>query len=377
MRNILFYIVSASLILTGCEVKQGAIRHEGEKILLPESDLQIDSIVIDATYTSGDGNFFMIDSVITFADRYYATMFDYDRSTGYLIGRHFELGRGENELSNFLYAFPVQNDTVIYVVNRNLMVTSYNPDAHHLTDNGMINFNWKNRPNQNYESPQNYNLMTNSLDIHFHRLNDSSMIIPVNIITSYTAPDGKITKKHYREGRVFGLLNTNTMTVDSVFGRFPRLYMEKSMPYMESFSYLVKGDSIFVNFAADPLIYVYKYPDQPLFTIGHEGKEINREYPVSTFISDDYYSDYEKMGSNMEITYFDETRRLFRTYIKSWKSKRCGMQVYDEGYNLIHDVEVPSSFKIVGYRHPYYYAVASFPEETEENTYFKFYRFTL
>ncbi len=107
-----------ALLLVSCTYGESGIKaHKGDNLSNEDGlKISIDSITINAFYTSSQGNFFMIDSVITFADAYYAKMHHYNCQNGELIESHFGLGEGENEMDRFLYAFPIINDTSVFLL---------------------------------------------------------------------------------------------------------------------------------------------------------------------------------------------------------------------------------------------------------------------
>ena len=71
------------------------------------------------------------------------------------------------------------------------------------------------------------------------------------------------------------------MKVVDVFGYFPEIYKVSPTPHLEFFQYAIEGDRMYVNHTVDSLIYVYQLPDKPLYTIGYECKDIDRDYTVS------------------------------------------------------------------------------------------------
>jgi hypothetical protein len=80
-------------------------------------------------------------------------------------------------------------------------------------------------------------------------------------------------------------------------------------------------------------------------------------------------------GLNAEIINFQELGLLFRTYIRNMEKATCGMQIYDNTtYDLLADIDVPFSFKLLGYYDNCFYGVTMMPRETDDNTYVKFYR---
>jgi hypothetical protein len=147
------------------------------------------------------------------------------------------------------------------------------------------------------------------------------------------------------------------------------------MPHLDFFSYLLQNDTLFVNHAADPLIYAYRFPDELLFTFGTECEGINRNYSSSSKFTDDLAEDMKKVGINTQIFNCNELNMFFRVYLKGGISNPFGLQIYDNrSYDLLADMELPKFFKLLGYREPYLYGITMFPEETDDQTNYTVYK---
>lgn len=380
-KNITIYIVSV-LLAVSCTSPTPPYPHLGSKNILYK-EIVFDSITFDASQTSGQGNFFMQDSIITFADSYFVTLFRFNCSDGSFIDKHFSSGKGPNLMNGFTFVYPFNNDEKnCYIVDNSLSMRTYHTTDWNLTTQKVIDFDWnkKDKDKDNYESPSNYNLMPmTEFNCSFTKIDDSLCFFPVSVMTRITSPNGVLDSEHYKKAHIFGLMNTKTMNVSKVFGNMPVIYQTKSVPHINFFDYTTNSDTIYVNFPIDSLIYVYKYPDTLLYTLGFECQNINRDYTETFDVTpgNKYLRiDSKKVGIISNIKYIPETGILFRTYIKNMLNQDYGLQIY-ENNDLIADINVPSSFKIIGYQAPYYYGVKSKPLETEEQTFFTFYKFHL
>lgn len=373
-----FVFVAIVLLLgiTGnCNNRHEDVPHKGEnKSQDNVITVEWDSTVIDIFYTGGQGNFFMKDSIITFADHYYAKIYNYDCNSKELISDHFGLGNGPNELQRFFYTTPIRNDTSFFIINNNMDVSLYS-SQYKLNRKGIINFRWTGRYSGKYDSPEIYNFMLmTDFGANIYKYGEN-LIIPLQPIIQYSCKDEIITRKHFIKSHIFGLLDINTMEVNKVFGYYPPLYQEKSLPHFNFFSYIFDNDTFYVNFPVDSLIYVYKYPDKLLYSFGVECKDIVRNYTSSNVINDDIYNDYKHCGMNTEILNFPELGLFFRTYVKNTENASYGMQIYDNTtYNLLADIDVPGHFKLLGYYNSYFYGITLVPKETDDNTYVTFYK---
>lgn len=112
------------------------------------------------------------------------------------------------------------------------------------------------------------------------------------------------------------------MKVVDVFGYFPEIYKVSPTPHLEFFQYAIEEDRMYVNHTVDSLIYVYQLPDKPLYTIGYECKDIDRDYTVSRKIDNStlFEKDLQHVGFNTWLRFIPGSDVLCRTYIKSAKT---------------------------------------------------------
>lgn len=337
----------------------------------------LDSVIVSADSTSGRGNFFMQDSSIYFADAYYASIFQYRAIDGAFISRHFTLGQGPNELSAFLYAYPFKRGKgECFIVDNSLNVYSYQKNDFLLKEKGVVNFGWNKVQRDNYDSPSVYNVMEMSdFGINFTYLNDSTLLMPVSLVNRYLSD---INSKRYEKGHILAELDTRNMQIRKVVGRFPSIYKEKPTPFFEFFNYVLRGDTLYVNHAVDSLIYVYKYPDRLLYTMGYEAPNVNRSYTIG-YNADIFHfkEDCKRVGTNMGLIYIKEQNLLLRTVLKSFKSRQVCLQAY-WGTDLVLEANMPDFFKFLGYYNNYFYGVKMLPLETADGRMsFVFYRFKI
>jgi hypothetical protein len=380
MKPFIYHTVVYTLLfvlLQSCENRNEKAVHLGGKKTV--FNIEVDSIVIDASYSSGRGNFYMEDSVITFADSYYSTFFHYDMNTEEYSSRHFGRGNGPDELNGFLWAYPAGNKKRTFIIDNSNFLTSFD-DRFDLTKHGMIDFGWKNvQSSSEFDSPANYNVMEMAdFGINLSYPNDSTLLIPVNIIKRYTSEDGMINRKHYTDGCIFGELNMKTMKIEKVFGQFPEIYNTLPVPHLEFFQYAIKEDTIYVNHAIDSLIYVYKYPDRLLHTTGYECDHISRGYTKTRVVDEgeSFMHDMQETGINTGLKYIPQTDCLIRTYMKKLTTGESGIQIYQNN-DLIGDFAMPPYFIFLGYYKGIYYGTKIKPIETEDETMFVFYKFRL
>ena len=105
MRKIFAGLVA--LCCLSCETHQDVV-HEGLS-LTGNTEVRIDTIHVSLSESSGYGNFYMTDNVITFADVMTCRFYDIDLS-GNIVQEYFRKGRGDNEIPSMLYAYPIIGD---------------------------------------------------------------------------------------------------------------------------------------------------------------------------------------------------------------------------------------------------------------------------
>ena len=354
-----------------CSRQAKNVPHSGERLL--NKRIYLDSVVVDASYTSGWGNFYLVDSIITFADTYYSKFYDYKANSGDFVAEHFRKGNGPGELNEFMFAYPIRNKKdQCLIVDNSIMLHSFKQQDYELFHHGRINFGW-NGLCKDYDSPRAYNIMyLTDYGVDFYYLNDSIIAFPVNLIDRFVS-EKEIESDRYDKLHIFGELNVNTMIVERITGKMPEIYHEKPIPNFESFRFAMRGDTVYVNHYVDSLIYVYLYPDELIYTMGFEGRDIDRNYTQTTELDEGktFMKDYKTVGSSAGLDYVPETNMLIRTYVKERVMRKTGLQLYQNS-NMLADIDVPNYFMFLGYNNGWYYGVRKLPLETENDIRFVF-----
>lgn len=376
MRRYNFLLAMGILLLSISCSKSVEIAHQGER-KVKRMVAMLDSVIIDADSTSGRGNFFMQDSFIYFADSYYMTIFQYDFASASCRKCYFGKGQGPDELSSFIYAYPFKGKNgECFMMDSSLGMYTYRNGQYSLAYKGRLDFDWGHVSKNDYESPSVYNLMEmTDFGIDLTYINDSLILCPVSLVNRNLE---EISKERYEKGHIFAELNTGNMKVERVFGHFPEVYQKKPTPFFEFFQYAMYSDTLYVNHAVDSLIYVYKYPDTLLYTIGYEALGVNRNYTIGYNMEmSDFKSDIEVVGANSGLLYIPESRLLLRTALKDFKSRQVNMQAYLDN-DLVLETDMPAFFKLLSFWDGDFYGVKMLPEEDESGKiHFVFYRFKI
>lgn len=338
---------------------------------------QVDTMYVVLERSSCIGNYYMIDSTITFVDAITCSFWDINLK-GQIVSNYFHKGNGKNELPSLLYAYPIENhpNNRVLIIDSNNGVSFFDPNLREINKRGIADFGWNNNLQKSYANPFLYNFsFFTDFGVSFSYTPDSKILFHTNVVNRKTKNPTSVEKKRYEDAAIFGKLNPENMKVEKVFGCFPQIYKNKPMPHLEFFQYTIVDDKILVNHTVDSLIYVYQYPDKPLYTIGYECKEIDRNYSSSADIDNSAYfeKDLTHVGFNTGLKFFSELNMLCRTYIKSASTGNSGMQIYIDN-NLIADIDVPDFFNLLGYHEGYFYGTSYIPIEDDSSSRICLYR---
>ncbi|MDR0843908.1 MAG: hypothetical protein LBN71_01695, partial [Tannerella sp.] len=133
MKRKIYSIVAVIVIFTSCNPNKesqtkphlGGISDNAESV-----KIEIDSYTIDVFNTSGEGNFFMMDSIIHFADYHYAKIYGYGCNSGEVLFEKFGLGGGPEDIGRFMYATPVLNDTLVFILDGNIRASFFRKNGY-------------------------------------------------------------------------------------------------------------------------------------------------------------------------------------------------------------------------------------------------------
>jgi len=372
--------LTAMMLLTSCS--NGDTEHRGE-VRLADVNVQIDTMKITMPMLGSWGCFYMADTVITFVDGQSYKFYDFSLD-GELLDTYFRRGNASDEFSAFAMAYPILEDKQnrILIEDPDLSLSIVHDKK--ITRLGRTDYGWDGEKHGDYRKPNIYAAQDiDAFGVSAYFESDSILVFAVNVMDRMLANSKTVSKNRFRDAATFCRLNVNTMKVESVFGHFPKLYMKKPMPQMEFLQFDVHNDTLYVNHAADPLIYVYEYPEKLLYTMGYDCEGINRDYVTITTLdreSEDYDSAYDGVGVNSGLRYFTENNTLCRVYIKKlnldFENMKTGMQIYRDD-DLIADCPMPDNFQLLGHHDGSYYGACYTPMEEGDDTSLLLYRVTV
>ena len=201
MRKIFAGLVA--LCCLSCETHQDVV-HEGLS-LTGNTEVRIDTIHVSLSESSGSGNFYMTDNVITFADVMTCRFYDIDLS-GNIVQEYFRKGRGDNEIPSMLYAYPIIGDPLKRgaIIDSGNGITFYDLKKKEILCRYQIDFNWDNRSKHKYSAPQMYNLADfTDFGMTFYMGSDSKILFQC---ASFPGPVGEISRDAYYSLR-FGIIH--------------------------------------------------------------------------------------------------------------------------------------------------------------------------
>lgn len=363
------------LMCHSCKEDTMTVSHKG--VVRKDAHVEIlDSVVLNMDSTSMRGNFFMTKGVLYFADTYFDKVFSFRLDDGQIQSSLFGKGNAHNEISNFMYMYPLSNnDSIIFFIDSSNGFFTFS-DTSNINKHGIVDFGWKKVKKGDYDSPSVYNIMEmTDFDFKISQINDSISIMPVSLIDRSL---GKNASERFKSGHIFASLNMKSMKVENVFGRFPGVYVQKPTNLFDFFSYDMSGDTIFVNHCTDSMVYVYKYPDELLFTMGYECASVDRNYTTGYDIDPSVFEkDIEHVGINTQVYYVKDNGMLLRTVNSGAKyGSKYYLQVY-KNCDLVAEEEMPAFFKCIGHVGDTFYGVNIVPIEKEGKETFTLYKFKI
>jgi len=357
MRKVLFLAVVLTSILcyTSCIfVKKDEFDAPKRNIIDTSSVLnyQIDSIMLPIPSFSGSGFFRIENDKILFFDDSFLQISVFGQK-GNFLDYKLGMGSGDTEINAFRFYIPTKNQNIFLQTDYEFKIY----DKTWKNTGKSFKWNWLDRASViNAPSPDNPNMY----DINWQTPDRGNKDFPVNsrgdiyfpvhIIGGVSKQINKFTSIFYEKGNPIGVIDSKTGTLKQVFGRYPKIYTEKK--YLTLFSYnsmAIKNDSLFVQYAASPEIYVYSPDHEPVYSFGTAGKGISTNYPLIS--NENEYANQKELNipayGIYTALYIDAEKNLiFRTYTKQY-SLNSGLQIYRNDV-LIADITVPYKFNIVG-----------------------------
>lgn len=378
-RNFIIVLTVAFTVLSqSCTDPKKGSSEQGVKDISYEI-AELDSTEIKADFASGNGNFFMRDSTLVFADMLYCKLFSFGLESGDYKGFSLGKGQGPNELAALMFAYPVQNDlSKVVIIDNNMAMSLYDFATDSLANYGMMDFKWQSEPSSDYNSPAVYGSGDSQYGVRYYMQRDGSILTPVSIMSRFLKT---VDAERYKQGRLWGeiSLKGDKTEITKLEGSFPNSFIEHPNTYFESFDYVLNpvDSTYYVTFFADPKIYVYDKNFRLKDSFGFENEKVDRSYTKGYEIDwETVKGDYKRVGGNTGIMLDQKNDFLLRTMLESSATGKIAMQGY-KGKDLVLEGEMPRYFKLLGFYNGKYWGVRYLPYENTDDVVFTLYSFKI
>lgn len=336
------------------------IRHDGQNNV-EVTKVTLDTILIDASSTSLEGEWHLKDNKLYFIDQALVGVKVFDLE-GQYIAEYIEKGRGPNEILQPILAGSFSDGGDFVGIDQGWMISLF--DGSFKKEKSCILFGdidgdkkvWDNLlQNPDPDEFRMYEFFISARSVRF--LNDQ-IIIPV--ITEHVDYNGFYKNANTQD---FWLKSYNFLTIDiqnrktgKLFGHYPPIFRERNIPTFSLLSFDTGNGHIYCSYGADSLIYVRDNNGRLINSMGYAASSIRGEYPeTETF--EDYSSNHRK--HQKEYGYYKRIKiandHLFRSYKKDGDTG-YGLQIYKNN-DLIGDISFSEDIYIIGYSNGFYYGV--------------------
>ncbi len=338
------YIFVTCLAMCSCG-NEMTIEHKGEKQIV-QNFSEIDTIPLISDSISWVGNFFSHENNICFADRYYSSVIIFDWNTGKVIRRLLKKGHSKNEIVDFIYAYHLggTSDCIVFIDSSKSMHI-YNTRTSQFEYRGPVNMGWQSPKIGDYDDPSVYNIMElDDCGVDFYKTNDNEILMPLSFVNR-NLDDIDISR--YEKGHIFGKYDYKEGIFTSLFGKYPKCYLDSPAPNFENFRFIKVNNDYIVCHTADSLIYVYDNNENIKFSFGYEFENADRSYSGKNFEQGQDYitDDLKRVTLNAGLVYSKDLNALLRV---SWNKstsedeRTTSVQLYEcSNYNLIAEKTYP------------------------------------
>ena len=353
------FCISEKVIIFDTEIIQ---LHKGEK-WITISEIVCDTIVANGEATSLDGKWLMKDNRLVFIDKQLAgiRLFSLD---GAYLGRHINRGRGPNEvLSPFHDADYVNDDSFVAIgqgwflyLFDSLFTMKREPYSFYKSIEQSMSMDAKNHLLKHPDPKDEQMYEFNYAQCKQIKYIDNKLLM--SIVTEHISYNGYFTnarsKEFYRDSYLYLFLNFDNWSMGKMFGHYPPVYYKKNIPAFSKYNIDIFDNKIFTAFEADSLIYVRDNNGVLMYSLGFRAPCISNGYPETRTIEE--HDAFVRMRKK-EFGHYSDIKivngYLFRSYQKR-DHLGYGLQIYLED-NLIGDITLTESLKIIGGYDGYFY----------------------
>ncbi len=332
------------------------------------NNLKLEQIQLDSVRCSGESfSWVQEDQGICYLDRFYGWLYKFD-ANGHLLKRTLGYGRAANESTiKHCMIGTMSNDGELAIAGTSLDFEYFSKDLTAVNRFLIVvdqNKEYATSDFLNYTTPDDCIARFHKGKLYEGLLTDD--------------PDFMFGPDYEKEVYHIGVVDMNAgKELKSEIKGLPSMFSADRSKYraLDFVSFDIdEKDNLFINFAADSLIYVFDHNRKPKYAFGRAGKNMDTDYERFGSLDemDAYGTNLMQKGYYSWVEYIDETGICCRSYKKGAISEYDGIQMYKDG-KLIADCNVPKGFKVVGYIAPYYYSQVI----DNEDEHLKVYRFKL
>jgi len=336
-----------------------------------------DTIIITNINSSFLGFLQIEQDKIVYFDRIFGYVFYFDKN-GEFIKRYLGKGRGPTDYPSselFYHCSTADNKHILMDLFWNYFV--YDKDWN-LISKKHIDFQEDKFSNSELINKPNPN-MGPLYEIDFSiptiiAIDTSHILIPV--LAQHIKPkwNSYSSLNHYKYFHIFGELDIKSGEMVRFFGRKSPDYLKYHyLPSFNKFYFDCTMNEIFITYEPDSLIYCISKDGKHKYSFGYMGRDMLTDYPeTKTFEeAERTISEHRKKYSfYSSLKLIKKTDVLFRGYKKN-NEKYAGLQAYKDT-ELLFDVNVPKTFKVIGYISPFYYASITTNDEDEKLIIYRF-----
>lgn len=347
-------IMSAISLMSSCDNNKN-IYDSMRKIVSDNASacksLHLEQIQLDSVRCSGESFSWVQEGQgIYYLDRFYGWLYEFD-ATGHLVKRSMGYGRAANESTiKHCMVGTMSNDGELAIAGSSLDFEYFSKDLTAANRFLIVvdqNKEYATSDFLNYTTPDDCIARFHNGKLYEGLLTDD--------------PDFMFGPDYEKEVYHIGVVDMKEgKALKSEIQGLPSMFSADRAKYraLDFVSFDIDDkDNLFVNFAADSLIYVFDHNRKPKYAFGCAGVDMDTDYERFGSLDemDAYGTNLTQKGYYSWIEYIDQTGVCCRSYKKGAKSEFDGLQVYKDG-KLMVDSEVPKNFKVVGYIAPYYYS---------------------
>jgi hypothetical protein len=324
-----------------------------------QKTLQTDTVFFENPEMSGVGFWEKEGDYLLFFDQKKIKVFVHDLN-GKLLSTHLSKGKGPGEVENFQDYCRTGEKRLIFSAWK---IFIFDLDWKFLQS---VSIDWnetrsveeiENAPQTTYNGIYELNyfeMQSFSLD------GGKTVFLPVS--SSHPKINPWTSKEYYQNARILAQIDLSNGKLLKTLGRRSKIYQKYSfIPSFDYFKSFPDGDSVFLCFEPDALIYRCNNNAEPDFAFGIEGEKMNTHYKTTQKYEDgERILWQERIEKGYYADIFKEGNYFFRKYFTGANAENGNiqsafLQIY-EHFKLIALVPVSTTFKVLGEKEGIFYA---------------------